>query len=132
MNTKLRATFTGLAVLGATVAGLAATAAPASAQAIKSTGTVTRGESNKIHRGVDKQACLTIKEVQKIVGTKGKYTNYGDGNTERDFKGKKGTSVQNVYVYFQDGCAYQVDTDLTRDRWQSTYNDANAPYYYGD
>lgn len=112
------------------VGGVAATAAPASAQAIKSKGTATRAESNKIHRGVDKQACLSIKEVQHIVGTKGKYTNYGDGITERDFKGAKGSSVRSVYVFFNHGCAFQAGTELTRGRSQDTYNERQYPNSY--
>jgi hypothetical protein len=129
MNKSIKRTISGLAILGISTLGLAATAAPASAQPIRAHGTVTRAESNKIHRGVDKQACLSIREVQHIVGTKGKYEDYGNHISSREYKGKRGTSVRSVAVFFYRGCAFQVGTELTHGRSQATYNDENYPIY---
>jgi len=121
-NTFKRITALSATTLALGFGAVAMTSGSASAQSIKAHGTVSSKENNKIHSGVKNQYCLTVKETQKIVGTKGHYENYGDGMTERTFKGTKGSSVKTVNVDFAGGCADLVYTAYTKDRTRETYN----------
>jgi len=122
---NIRRAIIGTAVVGLSAAGLAVTAAPASAQTVRSHGTVTRAESNRVHRAIDKQRCLTLSETRHIVGAKGKtFKEPEDGTTyvTVTFKGKRGTSVKSLSVSLVDNCAYVVESELTHNRWQYTSN----------
>jgi hypothetical protein len=130
MNT-IRIITSGAILAGLSVFGLAATAAPASAQSIKAHGTATRGENNKLHRAIDKQKCLTLRESQKIVGAKGEVERDGV-DTYVTFTGKKHTSVQSVSVFLIDNCAFAVLSDLTHGRFQMTGNEENIPSDFDD
>lgn len=75
--------------------GLAVTA-PTAEAASYGTGTVTKKEGRKVVREADKQKCLTLKEVRKIVKGKGTYA--GDGDYVWYGKG----SVSGLVVSFDD------------------------------
>ncbi len=90
--------------IGAAVAvglgSVAMTAAPAEAKAIRSNGTVTRAESDKLGRQLEKQRCLTKREAQKITGARGQAFATGEAGLKGwAAKGKGSVTVAAVVFY---------------------------------
>jgi hypothetical protein len=79
--------------------GVVAVTAP-SADAASSTGSVTRKEGRKVIREGDRQKCLTLKEVRKMVHGNGKKTWDADGYKEYTWKGAKKSGVYELWVGF--------------------------------
>lgn len=112
MNKNLKR-LAGLGVAAAAGLGMLAVTAPsASASTVKSHGTATVSEGRKVVREADRQKCLTLKEVRKIVHGSGEQAEGGRvwfGKGKADFlfvEFNGGKCAQGAYLFYDNGDAY--------------------------